>query len=79
MLSSSRSQKQNSFENRSNKLKSKSASPTLRKHSKEPSEEKGIQSSTSERESGKLGVQEIVSISCTQRKKEKEKLKFCRD
>ena len=46
-------------------MKSKSASPTLRKPTKEQSQEKRIQSSTNERESGKLSVQEIVSISCT--------------
>lgn len=57
-------------------MKSKSASPTLRKHSKEPSEEKRIQSSTSERESGKLGVQEIVSISCSDYTKKERKRKI---
>ena len=63
MLSTSRSQKQFFSGKKSDKLKSKSASPTLRKSTKEQSQEKRIQSSTSERESGKLSVQEIVSIS----------------
>ncbi|KAL9957421.1 hypothetical protein ACROYT_G039054 [Oculina patagonica] len=61
MLSSSRSQKRSFSENKTaEKLKSKSASPTQRKPSKKQSEEKRIQSSTSERESGKLSVQEIL-------------------
>ena len=65
MLSASRSQKQNFSEKKNDKLKSKSASPTtLRKPNKEPSQEERIQSSTNEREAGKLTVQEIVSISC---------------
>ena len=64
MLSASRSQKQNFSQKKNDKLKSKSASPTLRKPNKEPLQEKRIQSSTNERESGKLSVQEIVSISC---------------
>ena len=63
MLSSSRSQRQFFSEKKSDKLKSKSASPTLRKPNKEPSQEKRIRSSTNERDSGKLSVQEIVSIS----------------
>ena len=62
MLSTSRSQKQNFSDSKTaEKLKSKSASPTQRKPSKKQSEEKRIQSSTSEREAGKLSVQEIVS------------------
>lgn len=60
MLSTSRSQKQNFSENVA-KLKSKSASPTQIKNNKKQSEEKQIQSSTSDRELGKLSVQEIVS------------------
>lgn len=61
MLSGSRSQKQNFSEKKNDKLKSKSASPTtLRKPNKEPLQEKRVQSSTNERESGKLTVQEIL-------------------
>jgi len=63
MLSTSRSQRQIISEKKNDKLKSKSASPTLRKPTKEQSQEKRIQSSTNERESGKLSVKEIVSIS----------------
>lgn len=60
MLSTSRSQKQFFPENTA-KSKSKSASPTLRQASKKQREDKRVQSSPSERGTGKLGVEEIVS------------------
>ena len=60
MFSTSRSRKQ-TFADGVAKLKSKSASPVQTKSTKKQSEEKRVQSSTSERELGKLCVREIVS------------------
>lgn len=60
MFSTSRSQRQ-TFADGVAKLKSKSASPVQTKSTKKQSEEKRVQSSTSERELGKLSVREIVS------------------
>lgn len=60
MFSASRSQRQ-TFTDGVAKLKSKSASPVQTKSTKKKSEEKRVQSSTSERELGKLCVREIVS------------------
>lgn len=59
MFSTSRSQRQ-TFADGVAKLKSKSASPVQTKSTKKQPE-KRVQSSTSERELGKLSVREIVS------------------
>lgn len=59
MFSTSRSQRQ-TFADGVAKLKSKSASPVQTKSTKKQPE-KRVQSSTSERELGKLSMREIVS------------------
>lgn len=59
MFSTSRSQRQ-TFADGVAKLKSKSASPVQTKSTKKQPEEKRVQSSTSERELGKLSVREIL-------------------
>lgn len=59
MFSTLRSQRQTYADNVA-KFKSKSASPTQKKPGKKQSEDKRIQSSTSERELGKISVREIL-------------------